>query len=104
MPTISIPPAPLLAYLTQQRILTFSGGVMTDTGILAPGGLSINSASINDSGTIVGTDRGTNRAFSYSGGVETDLGQLGTSGSDALDINNLGVIVGDSFVVGGGAF
>jgi probable HAF family extracellular repeat protein len=58
---------------------------------------------INSSGTVVGFSGTmvTHRAFSYSGGVMTDLGTLGGANSVAYSINNLGVVVGRSDISGG---
>jgi len=60
---------------------------------------------INNSGQIVG-ETGTGslydpgRAFLYSGGVTTDLGDLGGTKAVAYGINDLGVVVGYSMIAG----
>jgi probable HAF family extracellular repeat protein len=71
---------------------------MTDLGVLS-GGVSSSAYSINTAGTIVGTSDlsdGDEHAFSYSGGVMSDLGTLGGSNSAVGAINSSGVIVGFS--------
>ena len=58
---------------------------------------------INSSGTVVGFSgtMETHRAFSYSGGVMTDLGTLGGGNSVACSINNFGVVAGRSDISSG---
>jgi probable HAF family extracellular repeat protein len=59
---------------------------------------------INSAGTIVGvsyiTGNTAQHAFSYSGGVMTNLGTLGGTFSTALGINTGGTIVGYSNITG----
>jgi probable HAF family extracellular repeat protein len=58
---------------------------------------------INASGTIVGTSG--NRAVLYENGTVIDLGNFGDSSlTTATDINNLGQIVGSSYVKSGSVF
>jgi probable HAF family extracellular repeat protein len=61
-------------------------------------------AKINDNGQIVGWSEaadGAPHAFSYSGGVMTDLGTLpGMTISEALGINDRGQVVGYSQTAG----
>jgi probable HAF family extracellular repeat protein len=63
---------------------------------------------INNSGTISGTYKfpgapnGYYHASSYSGGVQTDLGTLGSLVSNAQDINDSGQIVGRSYTANRG--
>jgi probable HAF family extracellular repeat protein len=70
------------------------------------GGTSSAANGINDSGTIVGnaflTGNTFPHAFSYSGGVMTDLGTLGGNASYGLGINSGGVIVGFAEAVASG--
>ncbi len=81
-------------------------GVMTDLGTL--GGSVSNAKGINNRGQIVGvstTAAGDYRAFVWESGVMRDLGTIagciatpGCSGSDATDINDSGVIVGQTSI------
>ncbi|NOS71458.1 MAG: hypothetical protein HOP33_16175 [Verrucomicrobia bacterium] len=80
-----------------------NGGVVTTLGTL--GGPYSGAAAINNSGTVVGRADVTpslTHAFRYAGGVMTDLGGLFSAGnpSYAWDINDAGIIVGDSIVNG----
>lgn len=78
---------------------------MADLGTL--GGTTSIAQGVSSSGTIVGwsfTASGAQHAFSYSGGIMTDLGTLGgTSGSVASGINSAGTIVGSSYITGNSA-
>jgi len=80
-------------------------GTMHDMGTLG-GGLSSSATAINSSGVIVGhadtaAEPGGQEPFSWSGGVMTDLGNLGGTAGGATAINSSGQIVGWA-VVGGG--
>jgi probable HAF family extracellular repeat protein len=79
----------------------FSGGGLTDMGTLGGGtGYPAAIGAINAQGDVVGgaeTADGHWHAFLYSKGSMKDLGVLsGTITSDAVSINNLGQIVGNS--------
>jgi probable HAF family extracellular repeat protein len=78
----------------QLHAFAYSGGMMTDLGDGAAYG-------VNDSGVVVGQDGVGEHAFSYSNGMMTDLGTLGGRLSEAKGINNLGVVVGDSWTANG---
>lgn len=89
------------------RGFSYAGGVLTDLGTTIPGGGSVAMA-INDSGVIAGhsfTATGVTPAFTrgfvYSGGVMTEIGTLGGASSRAVDINNLGQIVGSAQTAAG---
>ena len=75
----------------------YSGGVITDLGVL-PGGTTSEATGINASGQIVGDgdiSSGVTHAFLYSGGVMTDLGTLPRGAySYATAINDAGQITG----------
>ena len=80
-----------------------NGGVVTTLGTL--GGPYSGAAAINNSGTVVGRADVTHsltHAFRYAEGVMTDLGGLFSyrNPSYAWDINDAGIIVGDSVVNG----
>lgn len=73
-----------------------TGGVMTGLGIL-PGGTFSTATGINSHGTVVGIEddaASDQHAFSYNGGVKTDLGTLGGPNAAAEAINDNGEIVG----------
>jgi probable HAF family extracellular repeat protein len=82
------------------RAFLYTNGSMSDLGTL--GGITSIAKSINNSGQVVGysTDQSrSSRAFLYSNGVMSDLNSLlypnsGWKLSDAVDINDLGQIVG----------
>ena len=86
---------------------------VTMLGSLNPGSFSF-ATSMNDAGQAVGygtTAAGTSHAFLYSNGVMHDLGGFFNDKSQATDINNLGVIVGNgtgfsnkSFVYSNGTY
>jgi len=78
----------------------WTGGAITDLGALAADGGSFASA-INDAGVIVGGADATAPgvfvwAVYWSGGVIHKLDDLGSNISYANDVNNAGVIVGES--------
>jgi probable HAF family extracellular repeat protein len=86
----------------------WQSGAMTDLGSLFPGGGSV-AVGINASGWIVGSAESetVEHAFRWApsssngtSGIMTDLDPLGTW-SEALDINNVGKIVGDLVTTGG---
>lgn len=86
----------------------YQDGAMADLGTL--GGLYSSARAINDAGLIVGMASTTldpynightiPHAFMYVGGMMIDLGAFGGEyiGSEALDVNNLGQVVGRSGV------
>jgi probable HAF family extracellular repeat protein len=79
------------------RAFLYSGGVMSDLGVLS-GGTSSRALAINDSGQIVGySNIGSNHGFSYSSGTMTDLGTLGGPISFANDVNASGTIAGYAY-------
>jgi probable HAF family extracellular repeat protein len=72
------------------RAFLYQNGTMHDLGVGVPN-------AINDSGVIIGTS--SDRAVKYEGGSVVDLGDFGDSRlTSAIDINNLGQIVGRSYV------
>ncbi|HEX4772484.1 MAG TPA: DUF3466 family protein [Bryobacteraceae bacterium] len=91
------PGGPVIGYLLDEH------GQLTDLG--AYGSTLPNS--VNDASQIVGTAllydySPSGIAFLYQNGTFTELGSLGGGGSDALDINNPGKIVGYSHLSNGG--
>ena len=88
----------------------YSGGTMTDLGTL--GGLSSYVKGLNELGHVTGFSEVPEsnpfffgyggglvyHAFVHTGGMMTDLGELGRYGSSAVDINNVGQIVGQSSI------
>jgi probable HAF family extracellular repeat protein len=78
----------------------YSGGTMTDLGVLGTGIFSLG-LGINNSGQVVGVSATDfdelDHAFLYSGGTMTDLGTLGGTRSWAFSINNLSEITGFSY-------
>ncbi|HEY1683864.1 MAG TPA: hypothetical protein VGG19_03800 [Tepidisphaeraceae bacterium] len=83
----------------------FDGGLLYSNGTvtsLNPGNASFANG-INDSTEVVGAfvNEGVYHAFLYSGGKYTDLGGLTLGGGEALNINNLGQIVGWSYASNG---
>lgn len=76
----------------------YSNGAKVDLGVLS--GLTSFGWGINSSGQVVGTSN--SRAFLYSGGSMTDLGNLGKTGNaGADDINDNGEVVGYSLTPSG---
>jgi probable HAF family extracellular repeat protein len=87
----------------------YNGGVMQDLGYIGDIGGSSIAFGINDSAQVVGTvnywpsrySLPVGHAFIYSDGVMQDIGTLGDFFSDisnALDVNNLGQVVGNSYI------
>src|SRR5262249_49086013 len=91
---------------TSPRAFLYSGGTMTNIGVLPGFDKGSEAAAINKAGQVVGGSYcvfGTNqqklyRGCLYSSGVWPDLGNLGQGGnwSYAYDINDLGQIVGSA--------
>jgi probable HAF family extracellular repeat protein len=83
-------------YGTSIRAFLFSGGSMQDLGPFPGNGGGTSAGGINNSGQVVGWfySNSSAHAFSYDGGVMTDLGTLGGLGSIATGINNSGQVVG----------
>jgi len=87
-----------------QHAFLYRSGAMYDLGTLGGAsyaGLNSQGLAINDSGQVVGYSEtpgggGSAHAFLYANGSMQDLGTLGGSSSSALDINNVGDIVGNS--------
>ncbi|HBY59501.1 MAG TPA: hypothetical protein DEH78_06735, partial [Solibacterales bacterium] len=79
-----------LSRANSDRAFLWDGTQMIDLGLgMATG--------INDQAQVVGMSRasGVNQAFLYSAGVRTDLPLVGgTTGNEATDINNAGVVTG----------
>lgn len=81
---------------------------MRDIGTL-PGGSYSHAGFINDAGEIAGFSTAgpdanghvKRRAFLWSNGVMRDLGTIDGESSDAAGLNNLGQVVGGTFVPGG---
>ncbi len=75
----------------------WDNGIMTDLGHLGTGD-NTHAWAVNEAGQVVGfswtTSSGDPHAFLWENGVLTDLGTFGEAVSSALDINNLGQIVG----------
>lgn len=87
------------------RPFVYSGGTMTDIGLLGgPQGAAYGAASgINNSGVAVGgstLNAGNVHAVVWSNGVMTDIGTLGGTNSAALAISNTGYVVGYSWLHG----
>jgi probable HAF family extracellular repeat protein len=89
------------------RAFLWSGGVMTDLGVLGLSTFNNSEArSVNDLGQVVGvssTAAGANHAFLWQNGSMVDLGVIPGGGgtiSSAADVNNLGHVVGFSNVMG----
>ena len=81
--------------LERRRLLSYS---ITDLGAL--GGAWSQANDINASGQVVGSSalaNGSGRAFLWQNGGMIDLGSFGGS-SMALAINDLGQVVGESFL------
>lgn len=83
-----------------EHAFLYSGGVMNDLGSLKGSSWGTD---INDSGQVVGySDSATGRhAFLYTGGIMTDIGTLGGNFSYATSINNLGQVVGTTYIAEG---
>ncbi|MBN1345420.1 MAG: DUF3466 family protein [Phycisphaerae bacterium] len=85
------------------RAWLYDNGVVTDIGTL-PGYTGAVAFGINDLGQIVGYAEHAGgsslpmHAFLYDNGTFTDLGTLGQSSSYATAVNNLGQVVGSSWV------
>lgn len=82
-----------------EHAFAWADGSLSDLGTLAGGATTSAANGVNDHNLIVGVAENSQnrwRAVSYSSGAVTDLGTLGGSMSEALAVNNLGQIVGDS--------
>jgi probable HAF family extracellular repeat protein len=93
-----------VSVLGQLHAARVTGSTVEDLGVLPGGNSSIGNA-LNNRGDVVGFSGATtagggfgDHAFLSSGGVLTDLGTLplGSQNSDALGVNDAGVIVGFS--------
>ena len=73
----------------------YSNGRMTDLGSL---GITSFATAVNDSGQAVGYSvvGSQNHATLWSNGTMTDLGAFSSSGSQAIGINNNGIIIGST--------
>ena len=81
---------------TDYHAFVDSGGVMQDLGLLGES----EALGVNGAGQVVGDMcTGACDAFLYSGGVTSDLGNLGGSAS-AIGVNDLGQVVGQSYLPG----
>jgi len=89
-----------IAGISGDHAFLYSGGTMTDLGVLGTGIFSLG-LGINNSGQVVGVSATDfdelEHAFLYSGGTMTDLGTLGGTRSWAFSINNLSEITGFSY-------
>lgn len=88
---------PLHAFLWQQGVMRDLGSLPGYTG----GHDSSTATDINDAGQVVGYCKSSRtniypRAFIWQNGSMTDLGALGTGGTWAYAVNNLGQVVGTS--------
>ena len=92
----------------QTHAFLYSGGSMSDLGVLGTGTVSI-AYEINDEGKVIGystiSTGGINppfHAFLWTSGTGmSDLGTLGGNNSIAYDINSRGTVVGFAEIVGG---
>jgi probable HAF family extracellular repeat protein len=83
---------------TYDHAFRYSGGTMTDIGVLLANLPNSYGLAINDLGHVVGVAYNKNftapRAFYYSGATAVDIGDLGGKGASALAINNRGEVAG----------
>jgi probable HAF family extracellular repeat protein len=86
-----------------EHAFLYSGGKMTDLGLIpGSGGSYTDATGINSSNQVVGSGDNAasdERAWLYSNGKMTDLGTLGGPSAAAYAINNNGEIVGSSQTV-----
>ncbi|HEX4647113.1 MAG TPA: HYR domain-containing protein, partial [Verrucomicrobiae bacterium] len=81
---------------------TLGGSTTILAGDLGPSGCLNAAGQITGVSTLVGDVPGVGHAFLYSNGAMNDLGTLGGDFSTAQSVNNLGQVVGYSFLTGDG--
>jgi len=87
------------------HLFVYVNGAVTDLGPAGGANTSVDVKAINNAGQIAGNNfvaAGT-QAFLYSSGAVTPLGTLGGATSEALGLNALGDVVGNSATSSGGS-